>query len=144
MEKIKRKLINIFTGNDDYTYIQFIRYIIVTAASLLVDSLILFVLTESFQIHYLISGIMGYTAGLFVNYIFSVMWVFQKKKYKNKFIEFLIFILIGFIGMGLNEFFLWFFTEILFLYYMISRGISAVFGYIFKFLARKHILFSSS
>jgi putative flippase GtrA len=144
MKKMIKTLSNIFTGRDDYTYIQFIRYLIVAAVSLLIDSFILFVLTECFQIHYLISGIAGYTTGLIVNYILSVIWVFQKKKYKNKFIEILIFVIIGFIGMGLNEFFLWFFTEILLLYYMISRGISAVFGYIFKFIARKYMLFTTS
>jgi len=43
--------------------------------------------------------------------------------------------------MVLNEFLIWFFTEIILLHYIISRAISAVIGYILKFFARKKILF---
>lgn len=125
----------------DHRLIQIFRYAVVTVISSGIDFTALYLLTEFIHIHYLISAIFAYILGLIVNYVMSVVWVFHKKKLKRKAIEFIIFTLIGLLGMGLNEFFLWLFTDVLHLYYMISRLISAVIGFILKYVLRKWILF---
>ena len=123
-------------------YVQFFRYIVVSGLSLFVDFVLLYLFTEFVGLNYLISAIIGYSFGMVVNYLLSIFWVFHTRKYKKKtMIEFTIFVIIGLLGLGLNELLLWFFTEIIMLYYLVSRLISAVIGYTWKFGVRKVILF---
>jgi putative flippase GtrA len=46
------------------------------------------------------------------------------------------------VGLGLNHFFMWFFTEQVGLLYLISKLISAVLVYLWNFLVRKYALFN--
>ncbi|MFQ6003571.1 MAG: GtrA family protein, partial [Candidatus Zixiibacteriota bacterium] len=55
--------------------------------------------------------------------------------------ELFIFSLIGIVGLGFNELFIWFFTEKVHLYYLLSKIVSTFFVYLWNFFARKYILF---
>jgi putative flippase GtrA len=132
---------SLITEKTDHRLIQLFRYGTVTVISSVIDFGILYFLTETFGIHYLVSAVIAYTIGLIVNYALSIIWVFHKKKLKSRVMEFVIFSLIGLLGMGLNELLLWVFTDILQLYFMVSRLISAVIGFGLKYLLRKWILF---
>ena len=131
----------LFTEKSDHRLIQLFRYGAVTVVSSAVDFGSLYLLTETIGIHYLVSAIIAYTLGLIVNYTLSILWVFHKKKLRSKVMEFVIFSLIGLLGMGLNELFLWVFTDVLELYFMLSRLISAGIGFVLKYALRKWILF---
>jgi len=131
----------LFTEKSDHRLIQLFRYGTVTVVSSAVDFSSLYLLTETIGIHYLVSAIIAYTLGLIVNYALSILWVFHKKKLRSKVMEFVIFSLIGLLGMGLNELFLWVFTDVLELYFMLSRLISAAIGFVLKYALRKWILF---
>ncbi|MBW1971284.1 MAG: GtrA family protein [Deltaproteobacteria bacterium] len=130
---LKRKTNNIF--------IQLFRYTFVGGFAFIVDFGSLFVLTEFIHIYYLISAAIAFILGLGTNYILSIIWVFDKRIFKNKYIEFMIFGIIGIVGLGLNELFIWFFTEEMHFYYLISKIISTFFVYLWNFFARKFILF---
>ena len=85
-------------------YVQFFRYIVVSGLSLFVDFVLLYLFTEFVGLNYLISAIIGYSFGMVVNYLLSIFWVFHTRKYKKKtMIEFTIFVIIGLLGLGLNE-----------------------------------------
>jgi putative flippase GtrA len=132
---------SLFTEKVDHRLIQLFRYSVVTIVSSAVDFGSLYLLTEPIGIHYLKSAIIAYTLGLIANYALSVMWVFHKKKFRSKVMEFVIFSLIGLLGMGLNELLLWVFTDVLEFYFMLSRLISALIGFVLKYALRKWILF---
>lgn len=135
------KLIDLIIRKTDSFFIQFIRYFGVSGICLLVDAGILFVLTKYAGINYLISTFIGYTVGLVLNYILSVTWVFKTKRLANKPMEFGIFVVIGLIGMAINQGVMWICTDLIGLYFMLSRLISAAIGHTWKFFARKYILF---
>jgi putative flippase GtrA len=59
---------------------------------------------------------------------------------ENRLLEFLLFTLIGFVGLGLNELFLWILTDLLLIYYLLSKIITAIIVYLWNFFARKIIL----
>ncbi len=124
--------------------VQLIRYAVVSGISLFVDFLLLYIFTEYLGVHYLISALFGYAVGLVINYLLSVLWIFDVRRYRKKSIEFGLFVLIGVFGMGLNEILMWFFTDLLALFYMLSRVVSALVGFITKYYARKIFLFSRS
>ena len=123
------------------TLIQLFRYTFVGGVAFIFDFGTLFILTEYFNVYYLISAAIAFLLGLTINYFLSIIWVFEKRTIKSKYIEFVIFALIGIFGLILNEFFIWSFTEILNIHYLFSKIISTVFVYLWNFFIRKFLLF---
>ena len=126
----------ILFGKTTNLFIQFFRYTLVGGLAFVVDLVLLFVLTEYAHWHYLVSATL-------VNYILSTQWIFRSSKIKNKKIEFILFGLIGVIGLGLNNVLLYFFTDLIGLYYMLSKLITAVLVYAWNFLGRRYFLFNA-
>ncbi len=122
-------------------FIQLFRYTIVGGIAFVFDFGTLTILTEFFNIYYLLSAAIAFLLGLSVNYLLSIIWVFEKRTVKSKSIEFVVFSLIGLVGLALNEFFIWFFTEIAGIYYLLSKILSAVFVYLWNFFVRRYTLF---
>lgn len=132
----------VFLERTDSQVIQLFRYALVSGINLAVDFGSLYALTEFAGMHYLVSALIGYSLGMIANYLFSILWVFPRKRLQSRALEFLVFIAIGLTGMGLNEALLWLFTEVVLLHYMASRSLSAIIGFFWKYAARKIILFS--
>jgi len=124
-------------------YAQFIRYAFVGLTAFSVDYGILIFLTEIFKIYYLLSACLSFIAGVSINYLLSVKWVFTHRKIKNRYLEFIIFAIIGLIGLGLNTGFLWIFTEKVHIDYRISKLIATFLVFIWNFTARKLSLFQT-
>ena len=141
MKKIKDVFHTLFVKKNSHKLVEFMRYFFVSVASLGTDFLLLYLLTAYADFHYLISAAIGYLAGLCVNYLLSVSWVFHKKRLNNKAAEFSVFALIGVIGLGVNEVLMWLFTGVFMLHYMVSRIFSAGIGYTWKYVVRKYLLF---
>lgn len=97
---------------------------------------------EVLGLYYLIGGTAGFLAGTSLSYFLSVKWVFPYKSLEDKKKEYSIFTGIGLLGLLLNIFFLWFFTDVAGIHYLISRPIGASFVFFISFFLRKKILFS--
>lgn len=138
---VKETLNTLLKQQSERTIIQLFRYFFVGGAAFLVDFGSLFVLTDFFGVYYLISAAIAFILGLIVNYGLSISWVFNNRKLENSTLEFGVFSLIGIIGLGLNEIFIWFFTAEIGFYYLISKMISAVIVLFWNFFARKFVLF---
>ncbi len=140
--KVNEYYVKLIRKKTDHTVTQLFRYTFVGGFALIIDFSSLFILTEFFNIYYLISAAISFLLGLITNYILSVKWVFNKRKFKSRSSEFGIFAFIGFIGLGFNELFIWFFTEHIHFHYLISKIISAFLIYLWNFFARKFTLFN--
>ena len=125
-------------------FIQFFRYAVVGGIATGVDYGTYLLFTEVFGVYYLVSNVIGFSTGLFTNYILSIIWVFSVKPMKNKVLEFAIFGIIGGIGLGLNSLFLWFFTDIVSIDHRISKIIATIFVLFWNFFARKYVLFHTA
>ena len=68
----------LFIEPTDDGFMQFFRYIFVGGASFVTDYALLHLITEV-GVYYLISGVISFLAGLWVNYALSKLLVFQKK-----------------------------------------------------------------
>lgn len=128
-------------GKTQSVWIQIFRYLVVSGASLALDFAALWALTELASLHYLASAALSYAAGLVLNYYLSRLWVFHSSKLKSQAAEFSIFALIGVVGLGVNELILWASVGLLGLHYLVGRGVSAIIGYAWKYVARKWLLF---
>ena len=88
---------------------EFIRYIFVGGGATVVQWGVLIVLKELFKLDANFANLIGFCCGLAFNYIISTIWVFDKNEAKvdNKLIELSIFSVIGIVGLGINQFFIW-------------------------------------
>ena len=128
---------NLFVNKTDNSLIQFVRYFFVGGIAAVVNIGMLYVFTDLLHIYYLISNIFSFTLGLIVNYLLSKKLVFQDEKNINKSKEFLIYAVIGVLGLGIDTLFMGLFTGIMKIYYMLSKIISTMLVFIWNFVARK-------
>ena len=122
-------------------WMQLVRYLFTGGVSFFVDFSLLYLLTEFVKLPVLIAATLSFTCGLATNYLFCIKWVFNKRNVKNRWLEFLLFSLIGVIGLGLNILFIWLFTKKVPLHYLIAKIIATAFVYLWNFSAKKLLLF---
>lgn len=127
----------------NHWFTQLIRYVIVGGLAFIVDYSLLYLLTEYVGIHYLFSATISFIAGLIINYLLSIHWVFRQSKLKNRMWEFIIFAIIGLVGLGINNLFLYLLTQYLHLHYLISKLITTTIVMLWNFLGRRIILFNN-
>jgi len=132
----------IFLQNTDNTFLQLFRYTFVGGIAFIADFGLLYILTEYIHFHYLLSATLSFIVGLIINYSLSKLWVFSSNTIKKRWVEFIVFSLIGIVGLGLNNLFLWIFTDYCSIYYMWSKILTTVIVFFWNFLARKFILFN--
>ncbi len=126
------------------TLIQLFRYTLVGGLAFAVDFGSLFVCTEFFGIHYLLSAAIAFLLGLTANYLLSIIWVFNQRAVKNKLLEFYIFALLGIVGLGINELLIYVCTEFASMHYLFSKLVATGAAFLWNFASRKTILFQRS
>ena len=132
----------LFHDTDKWS-IQFFRYTIVGGLAFVADYSLLFVLTEYLGLHYLVSATISFIVGLTINYILSIFWIFRHSKLESRIIEFIIYGIIGVIGLFINNAMLYLLTDYVSLYYMLSKLITAAVVMGWNFVGRKLILFNN-
>ncbi len=140
---MQMKILNtLFVDETSNGFIQLFRYLFVGGFAFVVDYGLLYALTEWAGLYYLVSASISFLAGLVANYLLSTGWIFKTSKMDNKVGEFVIFSIIGVIGLGLNSLLLYAFTDWIHIHYMISKLLSAAQVMLWNFFARKIILFT--
>ena len=109
-------------------------------SAFLIDYGVLFVLTEFFGVHYLLSGTISFTLSVIYNYVLSVKWVFDTKNSRKKSEEFIIFIVLSVIGLGINQLIMWIAVDKLQIYYMVSKIFATFIVMVYNFITRKMVL----
>jgi len=129
-------------GETDSTIIQLFRYVFVGGLAFVVDFGSLIGLTELAGIPYLGSAAIAFLLGLLTNYLLSIAWVFSRRSVGSAWTEFVVFAIIGVVGLGMNELILWGLTGGLGLWYPLSKLVSTAVVFGWNFGARKLALFS--
>ena len=119
---------------------QLVRFGFVGGSAFLIDYGILFLLTERFGIHYLISGFISFSVSVVYNYILSVYWVFDVSGGRNAVKDFSVFIILSIIGLLINQLIMWLSVDKAGLYYMAAKLIATAVVMVFNFVTRKKFL----
>jgi len=127
--------------NDELPF-QFIKGMQVGLVASVVDMALLFYLTKNLHCYYMVSATISFLVGLTVNYLFSVLWIFEKSAYSRKWLEFGLFLVIGLTGLLLNDLVIWGLTQYAHMFYLTSKLVSIVVIYSWNFTLRKKLLFS--
>jgi len=116
---------------------QIVRFGFVGFLCFFIDYGIMVFLTEIFGVDPLLSSGVSFTVSVVVNYILSIKFVFETDEKKNKFGEFIVFVFLSVIGLGINEACMWVTVKLLGIHYMISKiGATAV-VMVYNFISRK-------
>ena len=119
--------------------VQFFRYSFLGGFSAIVDIATLTVCTSVLHIHYLISACLGFVLGIIINYVLSMMWIFESSGKKTT--ELTFFIVIGLGGLGLNELIIWIMVRYVGLFYLIAKLVAVLIVLVWNFTLRR-LLFS--
>lgn len=131
----------LFKKDTDSIYIQFFRYLFVGGFAFIVDFSLLYFFSDFCGIYYLISAMLSFIISLIVNYLISTYWVFNKNQMKNRLMEFTVFSLIGVVGLIFTEIILYLCTDVIGLYYLISKIIATAIVMFWNFLARRYLFY---
>ena len=141
----------VFNGRDVYKHVfqrltdpislELVRYTVVGGLASIVDVGMLVVLIRYIGVYYLHAAAIAFCFGLLTSYMLSIAWVFHERKFQNPFVELGLFTLIGGIGLLGNGVCMWFLTEYAHLHYLFSKMVSALFVFLWNFLAKKYVLF---
>lgn len=84
---------------------QILKFGVVGGISFLIDFVIYTVANKllPFEKGYVVAGFLGYSISLIFNYIASMTFVFERREDTSRKKEFLIFLILSLIGLGLNE-----------------------------------------
>ncbi len=121
--------------------LQLFRYTVAGGSAFIVDFSLLWFLRDKMELPLQLSVIIAYIVGLIITYLLSIFWIFDKRQKGSQVVEFTIFSLIGIIGLGLTSLFMWIFTDLLDVYYMVSKLFTTAIVFIWNFVAKKKILF---
>ncbi len=134
----------LFYETTDNVVFQMFRYVFVGGIAFIADWGSLFLITQC-GVYYLVSAVISFIIGLIVNYILSKIFIFKKEQTDvNPVAEFIVYGIIGVIGLGLTEVIMYLLTTVCGLYYMISKVIAAIIVLIWNFVARKLTLYRKS
>ncbi len=92
------------------------------------------------MLNYLISGSISFTVSVIINYILSVKYVFCSGHRTSSKKELIIFTLLSFLGLLINQIFMWYFVEYINLCYSISKIYAGLIVSVYNFISRKFFL----
>ena len=119
---------------------QALRFCVVGIICTIIDFAVLILLREVFGVNYLIANIAAFTVSVIVNYILSMRYVFQGKKDSSKVKEFIIFVILSAIGLGLNEFLMWLCVSTFGMNYILGKVIATGIVMVYNFFSKKIFL----
>ena len=79
------------------------KFGVVGAIAFVIDYGLLALLTEVFGIHYLVSATVSFTVSVIFNYLASMRFVFSHRDDMSRTREFVTFLILSAIGLGINE-----------------------------------------
>lgn len=121
-------------------FTQAVKYFIVGGLCTIVDVGLLYALTQFLGINYLISSVISFMSGAVLNYFLCTIWIFKTRVVINRVLEFLFYIIITAVGLGINTLIIWLLTDFFYFHYLLSKIGAIFFTYWWNFGARKYFL----
>lgn len=119
---------------------QIMKFVLVGGLSFVFDFVIYYILTNFFSIYYLVAGFFSFSLSVIFNYLMSMKYVFKSKDDLKKSHEFVIFVTLSVLGLGLNLLSLYILVDLFKMNDLIAKVFVAGIVMIFNFVTRKIFL----
>ena len=115
---------------------QFLKFAIVGAIGTCVDVAILVLLKEVVGLNVYVANFFSFSLAVINNYTLNSRWTFgdQEKEHKRQIVQFVI---ISVVGLALSEMLLYFFHDILNLYYLVAKVLGILIVLFWNFFANR-------
>lgn len=113
------------------------RYLLVALAGLLVDFGMLVLLSGVFGVNYLIAAACGFTLGLILTFVLSELFVFSGPRVSSLLVRFLLFGVVGLVGLGLLTILMWVQVDLFDWNYILAKVLATGIVYLWNFFARR-------
>jgi len=121
---------------------EFFKFAFVGGIGTLINILILYYLTEKVGVYYLFSAIISFIIAMTSNFFLNKIWTFKENVPSNIAKKYVQFSLVSLGALLINLFFLYFFTEIIGIYYLFSQILAIGIALIINFFGNKIWTFS--
>lgn len=126
-------------------YSEFLRYFVVSLIAFVLDLAVFSVSLRLMALPWAMAATLGFVVGVLAAYTLSVRFVFANRKLRQTpLTEMLTFSLVGLGGLGVTQLVLWLGIEHLRFNPELSKFCAAGVTFIFNFVVRKLVLFSTS
>lgn len=119
---------------------QLMKFSLVGGAAFVIDYGLMIVLAEIFGVNYLVSATISFVVSVVFNYFASMRYVFTHKEGMSKRREFIVFIVLSVIGLGINDLCMWLGTSLLLIDYRITKIAATLVVSAWNFVTRKMFL----
>lgn len=116
-------------------------YFIGSCLALALDTAVL-LLSLSFGLSLAASATTGFLSGMSISYFVSVRYAFARRSVNDRRLEFISFVLIGLLGLGVTQLLLAFLTMQVHLPVLAAKAVTAGLVFFFNYSLRKHLLFT--
>ena len=119
---------------------QVLKFGVVGVIAFAIDYGVLILLTEVFGLYYLLSAMISFTVSVVFNYLASMKYVFRGREDISRLKEFIIFVVLSLIGLGLTELLMWLLVDKALIHYMVSKILVTGIVMVWNFVSRKLLL----
>ncbi len=131
-----------FLFNNYYKYFRVIKYILAGGTATVVNLILLYFLTEFFQLWYLISSAIAFIISFFVSFYLQKFWTFQDKDKKKIYQQIRLYGIVALANLGLNTGLMYFSVDILKIWYLLAQILISGLIAIESFLIYKFLIFN--
>ena len=119
---------------------QIMKFGVVGVIAFVIDYGLMVALTELAGVNYLISATISFIVSVTFNYFASMRYVFTHKEGMSRRREFIIFVVLSVIGLGINNACMWAGVELLSVHYLITKIFATAVVMVWNFVTRKIFL----
>jgi len=116
---------------------QFFKFSVVGLSGTIVNLLVLYSLTEFAGTYYLLSAFFAFIVAVINNFIWNKVWTFKEKAHYKAIVKFGKFLFVSVVALGVNLAFLYLFTDVFGIYYLVSQVFSILISLIINFFGNK-------
>ncbi|MEY8562906.1 GtrA family protein [Eggerthellaceae bacterium 3-80] len=119
---------------------QIMKFGVVGLIAFCIDYGLMVFLTEVVSLNYLISATISFTASVIFNYLASMRYVFRHKAGMSRRKEFVIFVILSVLGLGINNGCMWIGVELFGISYLVVKIVATAVVMVWNFVTRKKFL----
>lgn len=119
---------------------QIMKFGVVGILATLLDYVVMIVLTEVFGVPPVASSTISFSISVVFNYLASMRYVFSHREGMSRRCEFIIFLVLSIIGLGINAALMWVGTELAGIDYRIVKLFATAVVMMWNFVSRKVLL----
>lgn len=118
-------------------YREFFKYAIVGFTGAILNLFFLYFFTSVIGIYYLLSATFSFIIAVTNNYFLNKVWTFKESLREKVFVKWSKFLLISLLGLSVNLAFLYLFTSVFGIYYLVSQIFAIILATVVNFLGNK-------